>query len=67
MSCLHEWAESIRCSRCGQAIESRIELGRQLDAALDLLERALDVINTHAETVLTEDIRAALHRAGRVA
>lgn len=39
MSCQHEWTESIRCSRCGQAVESRIEVGRQLDAALALLQR----------------------------
>lgn len=39
MSCQHEWTESIRCSKCGQAIESRIAVGRQLDAALALLQR----------------------------
>ena len=39
MSCEHEWIESIRCAKCGQAIESRIAVGRELDEALDLLYR----------------------------
>lgn len=43
MSCEHEWTESIRCSRCGQAVESKAEgitaLSRELDAALALLQR----------------------------
>lgn len=42
MSCEHEWTESIRCSRCGQAVESKAEgmtaLSRELDEAVGLLK-----------------------------
>jgi hypothetical protein len=33
MNCEHEWIESIRCAQCGQAIESRIAVGRMLEEA----------------------------------
>lgn len=45
--------------------EGEFALASDLDDALDLLARALDVINQHAETVLTADINEVLDRHRR--
>ena len=62
VSCQHEWTESIRCSRCGQTIESRVAVGLELDAALALLQRWKNRRNGNRKFQLWSDTTGFLKR-----